>query len=92
MSFLNLIWNGLNKNVTVVEVTFDRIKTPCSGYFRVLKHKLIIKSLSTTLISIYETLIHVSFKAEYNKQKKILVWVFKKRVPEHHHGKQFSTS
>ncbi len=70
MSFLNLIWNGLNKNVTVVEVTFDWIKTPCSGYFRVLKHKLIIKSLSTTLISIYETLIHVSFKAENNKQKK----------------------
>lgn len=79
MIYLNLIWKGLNKNVTVVKVTFDRIKTSCSGYFQVLKHKRIIKSLLTTLISIYETLIHVFFKAENNKQtKKILVWVLKR--------------
>lgn len=31
MTFQNFIWNGLNKDVIVVDVTFDRIKTPCSG-------------------------------------------------------------
>lgn len=87
MIFLNLIWNGLNRNVIVVEVTESKLPvvdiSKCLSISESSKH-------STTLIAIYETFIHVLFKAENNKNPGL---GFKKRVPEHHHGKQqFSTS
>lgn len=80
MTFENFIWNGLNKDIIVVDVTFDEIKLcfPCSGYF---------KCISDTLPSNHNTCTELNKTHLIPKKKKNPVSFFK-RVPERYRSKQ----
>lgn len=65
MTFENFIWNGLNKDIIVVDVTFDEIKLcfPCSGYF---------KCISDTLPSNHNTCTELNKTHLIPKKRRIL--------------------